>query len=159
MKKVEREMERVNQASKAMEKDHRKPTKANISGRWTTGSNLCGQEFQLEQDGEKITGRGYAWGCTGVFPSLKVSGTYRGGRLTLKIVDSFFEQTKTLRMIIVEKDGFPEFQSTDRKNWPHLYTFLAFEIQQNRNQVERGVETVMEFMHPFSAAQALRTGQ
>src|SRR4029434_3648487 len=50
---------------KAIGSDKRRPTKANISGVWTSGPNLTGYTIQLEQRGEPIRGVWHSWRVSG----------------------------------------------------------------------------------------------
>jgi hypothetical protein len=68
---------------KAIGGDKRRPTKAKISGVWTSGPNLTGYTVQLEQRGDLVEGRGYYWGCLGIYDIFNISGTYRGDTLSL----------------------------------------------------------------------------
>src|SRR4030095_1016806 len=43
---------------KAIGSDKRRPTKANVSGAWTSGPNLTGYTIQLEKGGWPTGGRG-----------------------------------------------------------------------------------------------------
>jgi hypothetical protein len=132
-----REQAEVVHLSKEMEKDKRRPSKADLSGNWSTGPNLVGITFQLEQDGEKITGRGYNWGCTGISSVIKMEGTYRGGKLTL--ATSWTNGEKYVyRMNYAEEDGYPRFQSKDQKSWPSFYTEFETVEQLAKQKEEKG---------------------
>ncbi len=71
--------------SEGIKKDHRRPTRADLSGIWMSNSKKVigsGYLLQLEQKGKIITGQVEFSGCTGstVYP---VTGLYEDGVLTL----------------------------------------------------------------------------
>lgn len=116
-----REQAEAVRVSKEMEKDKRRPSKADVSGNWSTGPNLVGIDFQLEQEGEKVTGRGYNWGCLGIYSVEKMEGTYRDGKLTLATTWTSGEKF-VYQMMYEEKDGYPRFHSKDEKSWKSFCT-------------------------------------
>ena len=68
---------------KAISGDKRHPTKADVSGVWTSGPNLTGYTVQLEQEGGSVTGQGYYWGCLGIYDHFRVTGSYKKEVLSL----------------------------------------------------------------------------
>ncbi len=67
----------------AIVSDKRHPTKANVSGVWTSGPNLVGYVIQLEQQGTSVRGQGYYWGCTETIDVFDITGVYEDDVLTL----------------------------------------------------------------------------
>lgn len=117
VQRFEREREEATRISEEIQKDKRRPTRENISGNWSTGPNLVGISFQLEQDGQKISGRGYGWGCLGVNSPFKIAGTYREGRLDITVTSPDGEKSRDV-MVFVERGGYPRFDSKLRdRSW------------------------------------------
>lgn len=98
--------------SAAIDSDHRRPTKSDLSGAWFSGPNLGGYTIQIEQTGASILGQGYHWGCLGIYNSFKIRGTYRQSRLTLTFDESPDKQT-TRVFHYKEENGRPKFQTSD----------------------------------------------
>ena len=69
----------------SMRQDKRRPTRADISGVWTSGPNLSGYNMELEQRGETVRGRGFQWGCGAMFDFFQVRGVYHGSILSLTL--------------------------------------------------------------------------
>jgi hypothetical protein len=94
--------------------DNRRPTRADVSGVWTSGPNLVGYTVQLEQRRESINGQGFYWGCLGAYDSFSVSGSYRSNVLSLIFRVSPLKQTKHVYGYSEER-GLPRFQVSGSK--------------------------------------------
>jgi hypothetical protein len=98
----------------AIARDNRRPTKADVSGVWTSGPNLVGYTVQLEQRGQSINGQGFYWGCLGTYDTFRVSGSYRNDVLSLTFRVSPLKQTKHVYSYFEER-RLPRFQVPESK--------------------------------------------
>ncbi len=99
----------------AVERDNRRPTKANISGVWTSGPNFVGYTIQLEQRGHSIAGKGFYWGCVGIHDVFRVSGSYQNNKLSLTFRVSAHQQTRCVYHYFEER-RLPRFQVPKSKD-------------------------------------------
>ncbi|MEA3210597.1 MAG: hypothetical protein QOE70_3654 [Chthoniobacter sp.] len=100
----------------AISNDRRHPTKADVSGVWTSTPNLVGYVLQLEQRGDSVTGRGYHWGCLGIYDFFQITGSNRAGLLSLT------------------------FASPERKNEKHDFHYLE-DRRRPRFEAKQGKRT------------------
>ncbi len=89
--------------AETIEKDGRHPSPTDLSGAWTSGPNLVGYTMQLEQRGETVEGRGYYWGCLGMFNPFRVVGSSKSGTLSLTFTFSTQKHEKRVFKYSLEK--------------------------------------------------------
>jgi hypothetical protein len=98
----------------AIARDNRQPTRADVSGVWTSGPSLAGYTVQLEQRGQSVTGQGFYWGCLGTYDTFHVSGSYRNDVLSLTFRVSPLKKTKHVYRYSEER-RLPRFQVSESK--------------------------------------------
>lgn len=58
---------------------------ADLSGVWKPSlPTLVGMTVQLDQEGNTLTGRGYHWGCIGIYDLIDVEGTVGKSEVQLR---------------------------------------------------------------------------
>ena len=105
-------LDREQQQAKAdfarkLQEDDRVPTQEDISGLWTSGPNLVGYTVQFDVSETAVVGRGYHWGCLGLYDDFELAGTYDGNVLTF-VTDEHPERTRRFKCRVV--GGFPRLR-------------------------------------------------
>lgn len=94
----------------ALGNDHRRPSRADLSGVWASRPNLVGYVIQLEQSGKFISGWGYHWGCMGDYDMFAVNGSYEGGKLSLTFQSPTAQSNHQCRYRYSEDRNQPQFK-------------------------------------------------
>jgi len=87
----------------AFSQDKRHPTLLAPDGVWHVAPNLVGHSIQLAFDDDRISGRGYKWGCCGNYESFELEGTRSNSSVELTFKSSGEDETILFKM--TEIDG------------------------------------------------------
>ncbi len=132
-----REQQAKEEFADQLNQDDRVPTQKNISGLWTSGPNLTGYTVQFDLTGKSVVGRGFHWGCMGIYEKFEVAGTYDGSILSF-VSDEHPELTRSFKRS--EVAGFPRFREVvaDGKYAEELRTMqeLKQDLKRRRASVE-----------------------
>ena len=118
-----------------IERDVRIPKESDLGGVWGSGPNLVGFTIQLEDRNTTLSGRGYYWGCLGVYDPISVQGSRSGDDISLTLT-SEGRSTREFRLRYVEVDGYPRLESVPRTDDPNMDLITSHELRQRRARGE-----------------------